>query len=286
MVLTGPIQDSIGMVETQVSAHWIRRYLDLLGVDVREPDLVSLAQLTRAHLWRIPFENVTSILRQKANPSGAVPGVDFDAVLDSWVDARAGGVCFEITPMFGRLLSGLGYRVHLVMADASFAGSHQALVVELGAARYLVDVGNSAPLFEPVPLDRVFEVSYAGLAFRFRADEREGDLWTMDRLIDGTWTPFMRYHLGPATAEAREAAYQRHHTPGQSWVVDGLRIMRCAQDEVQLIRDGRLTRFTTAGKHVEQIQDRAGYVRIIADVLGMPSLPVGLGFDALSLRRS
>jgi arylamine N-acetyltransferase len=280
------LKEIMGIAETQLSAHWIRRYLDLLGVDCRGPDLFSLAQLTRAHVARIPFENISSILRRKTNPSGAVPGVDFDAILDSWVDARAGGVCFEIAPMFERLLAGLGYRVHLVMADASFPGSHQALVVELGGARYLVDVGNSAPLFEPVPLDGMFEVSHAGLAFRFRADEREGDIWTMDRLIDGTWTPFMRYHLGPATAEAREAAYQRHHTPGQSWVVDGLRIMRFAQDEVQLIRDGRLTRFTTAGKHVEQIPDRAGYVRIIADVLGMPALPVGLGFDALSQRRS
>ena len=264
----------------------MRRYLELLGVECREPDLRLLAQLTRAHTLGILFENISSILRREANPSGRVPGLDFEAILDGWIDRRAGGVCFEITPMFERLLAGLGFRVHLVMADSSFAGSHQALVVELATtARYLVDVGNSAPLFEPVALLGTFDVSHAGLSYRFRGDERESDIWCLDRLIDGTWTPFMRYHLQPATVEAREAAYQRHHTLGQSWVVDSLRIMRCEKDAVWLIRDGQLTRFMKTGKHVEQIPDRAAYVRIVSDVFGMPSLPVGPGVDVLSQRR-
>jgi arylamine N-acetyltransferase len=215
-----------------------------------------------------------------------VPGLDFDRILDSWIDGRAGGVCFEITPMFERLLRGLGYRVHTAMADSSFPGSHQALVVQIGEARYLVDVGNSAPLFEPVPLVGEFQSFHAGLGYRFHADEREADIWRLDRLIDCTWTPFMRYHLRPATDAAREAAYQRHHTPGQSWVVDSLRIMCCDRDQVGLIRDERLTRFTTSGKHVEQIPDRAAYIRIVANVLGMPSLPVGAALDALHHRNS
>ena len=273
-------------MDTQPSSDWLRRYLDLLGVEFQDPDWELLAQLTRAHTLRIAFENVTSILRRQANPNGAVPGLDFDVILDSWVDGRAGGVCFEITPMFERLLRGLGYRVHTAMADSSFPDSHQALVVQFGNARYLVDVGNSAPLFEPVPLIGEVEVFHAGLGYRFRADAPEADIWRLDRLIDGTWAPFMRYHLRPATDAAREAAYQRHHTPGQSWVVDSLRIMHCDQHQVGLIRDERFTRFTADGKHVEQIQNRAAYVRIVADVLGMPTLPVGAAVDALSRRNS
>jgi arylamine N-acetyltransferase len=188
--------------------------------------------------------------------------------------------------MFERLLQGLGYRVHTAMADSSFPNSHQGLVVQLRDASYLVDVGNSAPLFEPAPLVGEFEVFHAGLGYRFHTDEREADIWRLDRLIDGAWAPFMRYHLRPATDAAREAAYQRHHTPGQSWVVDSLRIMQCNEDEVGLIRDKRFTRFRSAGKQVQQIEDRAAYIRIVADVLGMPALPVGVAVDALNQRNS
>jgi arylamine N-acetyltransferase len=194
-------------------------------------------------------------------------------------------VCFEITQMFERLLIGLGYRVHPVMADSSFLGSHQALVVDLAGTRVLVDVGNSAPFFDVIPLVDVVEISRAGLGYRFRPDEHEAGIRCLDRLIDGSWTPFMRYHIQPATAEAREASYQRHHTPGGSWVVDSVRIMRCQQDEAWLVRDDRLTHFTAAGKHVEQIGSRAEYVRIAADVLDMPGLPVGAAFDALAQRQ-
>src|ERR1051326_6809853 len=157
----------------QPSEAWLQSYLDLLGVEYQMPDWESLAKLTRAHTLRIAFENVTSILRRQANARGAVPGLDFDLVLESWIEGRAGGVCFEITPMFERLLQGLGYRVHTAMADSSFPNSHQGLVVQLGDARYLVDVGNSAPLFEPVPLVGDFELFHAGLGYRFHADEHE-----------------------------------------------------------------------------------------------------------------
>jgi arylamine N-acetyltransferase len=116
--------------------------------------------------------------------------------LESSEHHRGGGVCFEVAEMFSRLLVALGYHAYLVLAQISFPGSHQAVVVELHGRSYLADVSNGAPFFEPIPLDRVVEIRRFGLAYRFRPGEAAGH-WVQERLIQGTWELFCRYDLRP-----------------------------------------------------------------------------------------
>ena len=136
---------------------WTSRYLSLIGVEQEAPGLDGLRRLVRAHVQKVPFENSASLLRRHEAGAGPVPPLDTEALLVSWEARRAGGVCFEHTEMFGRLLVELGYVVTPIAGEISFPGSHQALLVDLGGARWLVDVGNGAPFFEPFPLDRPFE---------------------------------------------------------------------------------------------------------------------------------
>jgi N-hydroxyarylamine O-acetyltransferase len=266
------------LASTEVHGDWVGRYLDFLGVAHAQPGLDALTRLTRAHVLRVPFESVTSVLRRHARPFGPVPPLNSDAVLASWQEGRSGGLCFEVTHMFGRLLVALGYRAHPVLAFITFPGSHQALLVELDGERYLVDAGNGAPFFEPVALTGTVEVRHAGLAYRYRPD---GDTWIQDRWIRGAWDPFCRYDLHPPDPAAQEAAYQRHHQPGGSWVVDSMVLVRCAKDEVLSLRNGELTRFTAHGKSVELVET-ATYPRLAADVFGMPALPIAQAIQALA----
>lgn len=131
---------------------------DVLGVRFRAPDAAALAQLTRAHVLTVPFENVTSLLRRRAHAGGPVPPVDAEELLASRERGSGGGVCYEIAHLFGRLLAALGYRVHPVQGYITFPGSHQALLVDLEGARFLVDVGNGAPFFEPIGLCEAVEI--------------------------------------------------------------------------------------------------------------------------------
>jgi arylamine N-acetyltransferase len=259
---------------------WVERYLALLGVEHSTPSPVALARLTRAHVGRVLFENVTSILRRQAHPTGPVPPVDPEAVLTGWEQGRGGGVCFEMTEMFGRLLVGLGYRAQPVLGDMRFPDAHQAVLVELDDRRYLADVGNGAPFFEPISLDAATEVRRAGLAYRFRPAEAAGG-WVQDRLIAGAWEPFCHYHLRPADPAAREAAYQRHHTPGESWVVGDLTLIRLREGEIWALRQGQLSHFTVDGKWSEPVATPA-CARLAAEVFGMPGLPVDEAVRALA----
>jgi N-hydroxyarylamine O-acetyltransferase len=242
------------------------------------PGLSALTRLTRAHVLSIPFENVTSILRRYARPvPDPVAAIDPDATLRAWERRASGGVCFEMTEMLSRLLSALGYRAYPIAAGrvdpTGWHGGHQAMLVSLPEGRYLVDVGNGTPFLEPIPLDRSFEVHRAGLAFRFRADDAS-DGWIRDHWIDGAWSPFLVYTLAPASSSLRMAAYQRHHTPGASWVVGGLVLIRSGDDAVYSLRGDRLSRYTAAGKHVELLTSDADYERVASDVVELPALPV------------
>jgi arylamine N-acetyltransferase len=253
---------------------WADRYLALLGLPREAPGLAALARLTRAQILTVPFENSHALLRRRAaGDEGPVPPVDLEAVLASWEARRAGGVCFEHAAAFGTLLRRLGYDVTDIAGEISFPGSHQALVVALGGRRYLLDVGEGCPFFEPIPLDEVVEVRRAGLAFRFRVDADDPGLCRLEREVDGAWSLFCRFWLRPQPPEAREAAYQRHHTARLTWVTNALVLVACRADEVISFRELRLTRFTPEGKVVAPVEDAAAWARLPVEA-GIPGMPI------------
>ena len=259
-------------------AAWVQRYLGLLGLSHEQPGFDSLCRLTRAHLLRVPFENVTSLLRRAAAPDGPVPELDPELVLGQWEKGRSGGLCFEVTTMLAALLNALGYEARRVLGRITFPGSHQAVIVGLEGREYLVDLGCGAPLFEPIPLDESTEVHRAGLSYRFRRED--GDTFVQDRLIEGAWQPFCFYDLRVAGDPDCAAAYQRHHVPFESWVVSSLTLVRCREDEVLQLRDGRFTRYSAEGKSSGSVVSPGDYARLVRDALGLPDLPIDEGVAA------
>jgi len=125
---------------------------------------------------------------------------------------------------------------------------------------------------------------FAGLAWPTASDPGEAvGHWVQERLIQSAWELFCRYDFRPPHSSECEAAYQGHHTPGESWAVDALRRIQCREDAVLALRNGRLTRFTTEGMDDEAIMAAAG-ARIAAEVFGMPDLPVAAALEALTQR--
>lgn len=256
-----------------VSPVWVDRYLAVIGARHEVPSVAALAELTRKQILTIPFENITSRLRRAAQPSGPLPRPDAEELLANWEQQRGGGVCFQLTPMFCRLLQTLGYDATLILGQISFPGSHHSIMVDLEGQRYLADVGNGAPFFDPIPLDREVVVERTGLSYRFRPGDRDGEWW-QDRLIHEQWTPFCRYELKPADESDLESGYQRHHTPGESWVVDRIRLVRCLENEILSLSDDELSRLTSAGKQSTSIEGAADYHRLVTDLFGLPALPI------------
>lgn len=253
---------------------WIHDYLALLGEPPRPPSLAALARLVRAQISTVPFDNSLALRRRlAAGDDGPVAPIETGAVLQEWIARRAGGVCFEHTALFGPLLGALGYAVMPVAGEISFPGSHQALVVSVDGRRWLVDVGNGAPFFEPLPLDETRELRYAGLVFRFGADASDPGVWLQEREVDGTWKPWCRYRLQPQSAADRETAYQRHHAPRRTWVTNDIVLMRCGGGEVRVCR-GFEQRWHAAGGFTTARVDTAAAWAALPAWSGLDALPV------------
>jgi N-hydroxyarylamine O-acetyltransferase len=266
-------------VDLETSRVWTQRYLKLLGLAPSPPSLSALQALIRAQVQTVLFENVTALLRRRRYPVGPLPPIDAWALLASWEEGRCGGVCFDVTEAFGRLLTALCYRVHPVSGAVVFPGSHQALVVELEGGRYLVDAGCGAPIFEPIPLDRITELRRAGLAYRFRAEDSENG-WVQERWINEQWTPFCRYALEPAGPAERDVGYQRHNTVGESWMLGTVTLIRCEEERVLVLRDGVFSEFKASGKSTEAIADLGRYRELVTQVFQLSGLPIEEGVEA------
>jgi arylamine N-acetyltransferase len=263
---------------------WTRRYLDLLGLEAEPPSLDWLKRFGAAHLRIAPFCNVTAIMRRRAAAGEIVPPLDHEAQLSAWERKAGGGVCFEVADMVSALLGELGYECHIVLGQITFPASHQAVVVRLREGPYMLDLGCGAPLPDPIPLIRTTEYHVAGLGYRFRPDLASMTCG-QDRFLGGEWVEFCRYDLRPATDEDRDVGYQRHHIPGETWVVGTVTLMRYFhgedESEVVSLRDGRWNRFREGEKYTAEVLTDDEYQELIADALRWPELPVKEALQAL-----
>ncbi|MFT5446696.1 MAG: N-hydroxyarylamine O-acetyltransferase [Gammaproteobacteria bacterium] len=265
--------------ELPPSPQWIQRYLSLLGVPHNAPDMAALTELVRAHVLSVPFENVTSLLRWRDHATGPVPAPAPETLLKAWECKTGGGLCFEICMMFARLLRALGYQAQIVLGQISVPFGHQAILVELDGSRYLLDLGNGAPLFEPVALDgAAVEIHRHGLSYRFRHGEHDMSL-IQERVVGSAWGVHCRYDLNPSRDADRDQGYRHHHTANASWVTGTLTMVRSSAEKVVALRDSTLSRFTAAGKTVEQLSQPVDFQRVAVEEFNLPLLPIGAALD-------
>lgn len=128
-----------------------RDFLGLVKLKNTRPDLSLLTGLMRA-FGRLPYENLTKIIRahEYSNIESRIRTPDI--VFGDHVDLGAGGTCFSLTYFFEQVLKFSGFDIYTVLCDRSYgAATHCALVARLGGEKYLVDPGYlmGAPVIIP-----------------------------------------------------------------------------------------------------------------------------------------
>ena len=142
----------------------VEKFLKILKIQQRDPNLEALTQITNAYLTKIPFENISKIYYKKKYGLMNIP--DFDLYLKGISLYNFGGTCYSNNFYMNELLDYLGYDVRLCGADMTNPDVHIVNVVNIDNRDYLVDVGYAAPFFDPIPLDLNREYKIA-----FGADE-------------------------------------------------------------------------------------------------------------------
>ncbi len=160
-----------------------------------EPTLDTLAGLTRAHITRIPFENVDVLL-------GRGIRIDLDSIVAKMVVAGRGGYCFEHGTLFQAVLEAVGFRpvahaarVVVIVPRHQSPRTHMFLTVDIEGERFMVDPGfGGHTTLLPVPLRDGAEVRDG--SDRHRMVRHEGE-WVLEAEIDGTMTALWTATLEP-----------------------------------------------------------------------------------------
>jgi len=193
-------------------------YLRRIGL----PDGGGIAELHRAHVGSIPFEN----LDPHRGLGVSLASEDIERKL---VAERRGGYCFEQNLLLKAALEELGAEVHAYLARVRWRAngavrprSHLVLRARRGGEDWHADVGFGlgTPL-EPLPWGAGDEHEQSGWRFRIVREPHELVLQTLD---DGEWADVYGFQPLPSPAVDLETSNWWVSTHPRSPFVSGLSV--------------------------------------------------------------
>ena len=157
----------------------------------------TLRQLHKLHLMTIPYDNTKFGSADGELPAN-IADVDIDVTFDKIVRNGSGGICFELNPLFDRLLRELGFETRIIAAgvrqeDGSFSPdlSHMFTGVSVGDDLWLADVGFSGPSYlDPLRLNSTVQHQYG---CRYKVVEQAGWQTLYRRSRTGQWRAVYRF---------------------------------------------------------------------------------------------
>ncbi|WP_179124053.1 arylamine N-acetyltransferase [Marinococcus halophilus] len=162
-----------------------KRYLNALRLTVEEPSFSYLAKIMNAHIFTLPFENVSKLIYYQENAwENYTP--DTQSFVDNFEKYKFGGTCFTVNQKVAAILQDLGFDAY----NINMGPEHIATVVRLQSEHILVDCAVSAPIFSPVRLERSDRniYIYHDEKIVISPMDKENNLYEFKRYIKGTLT--------------------------------------------------------------------------------------------------
>jgi N-hydroxyarylamine O-acetyltransferase len=223
----------------------VERYLARIGYEgPLDASPETLAELQRAHMTAVPFENLDISL-------GRPLVLDREANYRKIVERRRGGWCYELNGLFSWLLEELGFEVTLLGSRVAGPGgaspdlAHLILRVDLDVP-YIADVGFGESSLRPLLLADV-----AGGAI-----ENENDLRVL-------------FTLEPRRLEDFEEMSRWQQTSPDSGFVRRRKITLARPDGRITIRDLTLTERRGAEESVRELSGDDEWRSVLAERFGV-----------------
>ena len=248
-------------------------YLQRIGAG----DRATLAEIHRAHVTSITFENLDS-------HRGMPVSLDLGDLQRKLVIRRRGGYCFEHNLLLGAALTALGLEVEPMLARVRLGRppgiprprTHLVLRVHDGALAWLADVGfGNGTLLEPIPFGPGGEHDQSGWRFRVVQDGPEHVLQTAT--ADG-WSDLYGFVPEPVPfVDIQTSNWFTCTHPGSPFVT-GLSIAVSRPDGTRIALSDRegltLTRYTPTETVVSRPQ-REEIPDLLETVFGLPGFALG-----------
>lgn len=246
-------------------------YLARLGLErPRRPDLRWLFAAHRAHMARVPYENLEIQLERPTtvDPVEAIARI-----------ARGrGGYCFHLNGALGTLLACLGYDVTRHLGDVrggpgeqdlpELRINHQVLTVRCEGEEYFVDCGLGDAPFEPMPL-RAGESAQGPFTYRLEPWAQRPGGWRF--VHDPRAASFISMVFAPEPVEPAAFADAHRHlsTSPESGFVQAAIAARRTATALEVLRGRVFTRNDAAGVGTYTLDTSAEWFALLADVFGL-----------------
>jgi N-hydroxyarylamine O-acetyltransferase len=241
-------------------------------------DLATLQALHRLHPIAIPFENLSTLLREP------VP-LDIAALQEKLIERRRGGYCFEHNTLFGEALRTLGFEVVGLAARVVWntrhpvgARTHMVLRVRTGGEDYISDVGfGGLTLTGPLRLELDTEQETPHERFRLR---RVGDELELAARVLGTWRALYRFDLQAQLPIDFEALNHFVATHPSSHFLTTLMAARRAVEGRYALTNNELIVYRGSAKEERKLRSAAELARALTEELQI-ALPQSVALDRL-----
>ncbi|MBK9321633.1 MAG: arylamine N-acetyltransferase [Bdellovibrionaceae bacterium] len=114
------------------------KYLKLLDIQKNPPSVTLLAAFIKRHLLKIPYENISKIIRFH-NTGPSIPNLE--EFVSGISEKTYGGTCFSQNIYLNHILNYIGFKSELVGICKDGILSHLSLRVNIEGSNYFVDVG-------------------------------------------------------------------------------------------------------------------------------------------------
>jgi arylamine N-acetyltransferase len=255
------------------------RYLSILGVEAQPPSRRALGQLARAHLIRVPFENISKLFLRKRQGATTIPSLE--EFLDGVERFNMGGTCYANNTYFNLLLRQLGYEVKLCGADMSQPDVHVVTMVRVKGREYLVDVGYAAPFFEPMPRDLEQDLVVA-----FGVDQ-----WVLEPQDDSGRSRMLQYRKGlldhgylakpfPRSPDFFDDVIRESYQDSSTFM-NAVMLVRFFEDRLVRLHNLTLVEASRDKARVRQLADRDALMAAIRKHFGIPGAVVKLALEGM-----
>ncbi|PBC76416.1 arylamine N-acetyltransferase [Streptomyces sp. TLI_235] len=252
-----------------LSPDLVDRYLHRLGLPrPAAPTSAALAALHRAHVERVPYEDLEI---QLGRPTTVDPVESAERIVRG-----RGGYCLHLNGAFSALLGALAFDVTRHVggvqrtvdpAPVGATGSHMALTVRTEDGPWLVDVGLGDGLYEPLPL-RAGEYRQGALRFGLAPSAAVPGGWRLEHDPAGSFTG-MDFAPEPARPADFAAEHTRLSTSPDSAFVQFLCVFRRDAEGFEALRGCVLVRAGAEGREVREVTGEQEWFGLLTGRFGL-----------------
>jgi N-hydroxyarylamine O-acetyltransferase len=245
----------------------VETYLNRIGItSLSDSPDVALRQLQLAHLYSVPFENLSIHWRQPME-------LDLAHLFEKIVLRKRGGFCYECNALFASLLQALGYEVEMLSArvaksDGSYSPDFDHMLLLVNASeRWIVDTGFGDSFRKPLRLD-VRQVQHEPhREYQLIPDNDEYVLY--QSLNGGTRKAQFKFSTSPRSISDFDPMFRFHRDSPDSHFHRAPLITLASTDGRTTLSDRKLIRSTLSGERSEQEVAPERYRQTLIDEFGL-----------------